>query len=417
LINKAGRGGFPFSEGDDWKRRRKVLAETLLLTQNAKEYVPVVVPCANRLVDALQASIQKDHRLDKAHDIKKWMGLFAFEAVMKVVVGVDFPALAMPPPRDAVGFLQAVERMFDKTTTVENLPFLMKINAKPFRQLKAYWNEMYRYTSETLQPALEYYQQHGKLPEDCNGTVLPKLIEEHEAGNLSLEEVKLTGTVAISAAVDTTAQTFEYLLYNLGRNPDVQEKIRQEVVAICGDAAKTPTMELTIAQYEQLKYLAASVRESMRLTPTIGVHARTQNQSLDLGDFTVEEGDLVLINYLEMSHDPSIYPEPHLFLPERFLKGGAEPTVAGCPLHQEKETAIQNNKAKVNVPQAAIPFGHGGRKCIGKGFAELDLHLALAALLRHFRIEYDGPDVVQVEKTLLRPKEPIIPHFKFIPLA
>ena len=45
----------------------------------------------------------------------------------------------------------------------------------------------------------------------------------------------------------------------------------------------------------------------------------------------------------------------------------------------------------------------------------MDIHLATMAVLRRYRIEYDGPPLRQREESLLRPAEPLSPHFKFVP--
>lgn len=141
-----------------------------------------------------------------------------------------------------------------------------------------------------------------------------------------------------------------------------------------------------------------------------------------MGEYTIPipKGNLVPNNYLEMTKNPDIYPEPEKFLPERFLKGDVVPetkaAASGCPFATGRAKAIEEGKAVVNEPFAAIPFGHGARKCVGKAFAELDMHLAVAALLRRYRVVYNGPDVKQIEQQQLRPAaEPMSPHFEFFP--
>jgi cytochrome P450 len=326
-----------------------------------------------------------------------------------VVVGVDFPACTVPLSKEAVAFQQAIEIMFKESSVVENAPLHITFGTKRYQALKTAWELMYHYPEKTLQPVLDYYKEHGELPVETEGTVLPHLIEQYEQEELSMDEVLGIGVQAIAAAVDTTSQTTEYLLYNLARNQDVQDELLSTIPMNDGP------FDISREDYESQKYLFATLKESMRLTPTIGAHARTLVKDADLGDYLVKEGTMVLINYLAMTKDPSIFPEPHLFLPERFLKEANPATAAaashGCPF---KAQAIEDGKAVMNDPYAAIPFGHGGRKCVGAGFAAMDVHLAVMALLRKFKVEYDGPDLVQREDSLLRPVEPISPHFRFV---
>lgn len=404
--------GIPFSHGQDWKRRRKVLGITLLKAKNAKDFIPVVLPAANSFVDCMESHVDDNGRLVEDVSVRTLTGMFALEAVMKVVVGVDFPACTVPISQEAVAFQQAIEIMFKESSVVENAPVHITFGTKRYQALKTAWELMYHYPEKTLQPVLDHYKEHGELPAETEGTVLPLLIEQYEQEELSMDEVLGIGVQAIAAAVDTTSQTTEYLLYNLARNQDVQDQLLSTIPMNNGP------FDISREDYESQKYLFATLKESMRLTPTIGVHARTLVKDADLGDYLVKEGTVVLINYMAMTQDPSIFPEPHLFLPERFLKEANPATAAashktngGCPF---KAQAIEDGKAVMNDPYAAIPFGHGGRKCVGAGFAAMDVHLAIMALLRKFKVEYDGPELAQREDSLLRPVEPISPHFRFV---
>jgi len=424
--------GIPQSTGEDWKRRRKVLGETLLQQKNSKQYVPLIVPIANRFVDCWEAHVDPSTgrfrtNVDVPVSVRTLTGMFALDAVMKVVTGADVEACSPHPPlpAEAVSFCKSIETMFNETTEVQKfLPYHLNFpnHSKSMRRLEEAWKEMYRFCSKFLTPIVDEYQQAGNVvPDRVKGTVLPKLFEEHEAGTLSMDEVLGVAVTAISGAVDTTGQTTEYICYNLARNPDVQEKLYQYVKAPAGGGKE---LDWSIEDYELQKYLVAVVKESMRITPTIGAHARTLVKDAELTKYGYEdvpEGTLTLINYLEMTQDSQLFPQPHLFLPERFLKAPKngktqdEDAAVGCPYHAEKTQAIEQGDAVCKSPYAAIPFGHGARKCVGKAFAEMDMHLAIAALLRRFKIEYDGPDLRQQERNLLRPVESLTPHFRFIP--
>merc|ERR1719244_2023902 len=63
-------------------------------------------------------------------------------------------------------------------------------------------------------------------------------------------------------------------------------------------------------------------------------------------------------------HDPSIWPEPETFRPERFFK--EESSIQAC---------------------AWLPFGGGPRQCIGERFAMVEMKIAMTKLLSKFSIE------------------------------
>ena len=65
-------------------------------------------------------------------------------------------------------------------------------------------------------------------------------------------------------------------------------------------------------------------------------------------------------------HDPSIYPEPDVFKPERFLN---------------LDGSLRDDPLLVSV------FGHGRRICPGRHFVDATLFIYVASLLSVFRIE------------------------------
>jgi cytochrome P450 len=72
----------PVAGGEDWRRRRKVLGETLLSSKSAKKYLPVVVPVANNFVACLEGHLNVDGRLVEPTSFRELANLFALEAVM-----------------------------------------------------------------------------------------------------------------------------------------------------------------------------------------------------------------------------------------------------------------------------------------------------------------------------------------------
>lgn len=87
------------------------------------------------------------------------------------------------------------------------------------------------------------------------------------------------------------------------------------------------------------------------------------------------------------------------FIPERWLKENNDPQ---CPHVMDSH------------PFAYLPFGFGPRICIGKRFAELEIEVLVARLMREFRVEWNHPDL-KFKSTLVNiPDGPL--KFKFIDL-
>lgn len=73
---------------------------------------------------------------------------------------------------------------------------------------------------------------------------------------------------------------------------------------------------------------------------------------------------MAVIPAYSIHHDPSIYPDPEKFDPERF-----------------SATAKQSRD-----PYTYMPFGHGPHNCIGMRFAMMEMKLVLARILKKYRL-------------------------------
>jgi cytochrome P450 len=116
-------------------------------------------------------------------------------------------------------------------------------------------------------------------------------------------------------------------------------------------------------------YLGALVKEVLRIRPPLPVAAgRRLREPFAIGAHTVPAETPILIDSWGLHHDPERYPQPERFLPERFLDGAPE-------------------------PYTWLPFGGGAHRCIGSGLAELEIKVALAAMLRRVEIAPAEPEL------------------------
>lgn len=88
------------------------------------------------------------------------------------------------------------------------------------------------------------------------------------------------------------------------------------------------------------------ITETMRKYPPVPVLNRICTKELDLPTINihVSEGTLITIPVFGLHRDPSLYPYPDKFDPERF----------------------NADKIAARHPYAYLPFGEGPRVCIGK---------------------------------------------------
>lgn len=194
-------------------------------------------------------------------------------------------------------------------------------------------------------------------------SLLRHLLEVHQ-GSKTMEPLNPQYIAAevldnINAAEATVAVTATYLIWRLTENPQWQQKIRKELRAL-------PVQQdgsLSFAHVnDQAPSLDACLREVLRLHPASSGRAEriVPKGGCTFSGVFVPEDTVVTTCILALHRDESIFPEPGRFIPERWLNGD--------------ETSFRRLDSQL------ISFGIGGRICLGKSLAIMEIKVLIANL-------------------------------------
>ncbi|RWS16345.1 thromboxane A synthase-like protein, partial [Dinothrombium tinctorium] len=187
--------------------------------------------------------------------------------------------------------------------------------------------------------------------------------------------------IIILAGYETTANGLTYLIYMLAKHPNIQEKLRDEI----------------LREGHNTQYLEMVWMETLRLYPPVTLFVtREANQDSIVDDYYIEKGTIVQVPVWHIHHRSDIWEDPFTFDPQRFSA--------------EKRKQIH--------PAAYLPFGLGSRVCIGVQMANLEVRTLISKLLRKFRIEQceQSPDhlVLKCPTVIINPATPV--YIKFVPI-
>nr|ULR85603.1 cytochrome P450 [Spodoptera frugiperda] len=170
------------------------------------------------------------------------------------------------------------------------------------------------------------------------------------------------------AGFESVSSSMSFLLHELALNPDVQERLVQEIKE--HDEKNGGKVDFTSIQ--SMKYMDMVVSEVLRLWPPFVMFDRECTRDYNLGkpndsasrEFVVRKGVELWIPTYAIHRDPQYFPDPDKFDPERFS---------------------DENKHKIK-PFTYTPFGTGPRNCIGSRFALCELKVMAYQLLRHVEL-------------------------------
>eukprot|EP00986_Skeletonema_menzelii_P009297 scaffold4187_cov135-Skeletonema_menzelii.AAC.3 len=183
---------------------------------------------------------------------------------------------------------------------------------------------------------------------------------DDEGNKLTREEVIHNAMILIFAGSETSSSTLTCVSLLLGLHPNVWRKVKaeqEELVAELGGDFTRETLEKSV-------YLESVIKETLRIQPLVTGEARLVANTVVVDGKQIPKNWYAMFN-VKQTHwnDPSTFKEDgsHMdirkgFEPERWL----------------------DEKTK---PSEWMPFGEGGRRCIGErlGMAEMKVFLGMMA--------------------------------------
>ncbi len=293
--------------------------------------------------------------------------VISLDVIMRLVFGVEEEA-----------FMQEGREAFEA----------IRHNAHPlivfFPELQKPWFPLWRRYTQSRDKVYDWMNRYltvrrARTTESMD--VLEMLLSAcDEQGNpYSDEFIRYELNAVLTAGHETTGVALGWALYELGRHPEVLSKLRSELRTVGPDP--DPGMLLT------LPYLDAVCKETIRLHPILSECARVPIEPVEILGRTIPAGQALVISIVGIHHDPTVYPEPDRFLPERFL---------------EKTYNIFE----------FMPFGGGHRRCLGAGLAEYTMRITLAEVVAQWEFEPASVDYDTRLNVAMGPKYGIPLHIK-----
>ncbi len=354
--------GLLTAEGESWFWQRR-LAQPMFHQKRIDNYGSIMIEYTHRMLQTW--------RDGETHDIHADMMRLTLQIVMKCIFNADVDT----------GEAKVIANALDVA---------MNWFESKRRQNFLVWEwfprpENIKYHQAIAQMDEAIYQLIGSRRQQTEQTedLLSMLIEarDEETGR-QMDDKLLRDEVAtlMLAGHETTANALSWTLMLLAQYPEVRQKLEAELKQVL--QGRLPTVE----DIGKLHYTSQVVKESMRLYPPVAIFGREAARDCTIGDYDIPQGTVVTISQWVMHRHPRYFENPGVFQPERWTEAF------------EKE-----------LPRGVyIPFGDGPRVCIGKGFAQMEAVLLLAAIAQRFELDLEpGFAIVPQPSITLRPEQGI----------
>ncbi|MDT5014884.1 MAG: cytochrome family, partial [Mycobacterium sp.] len=188
-------------------------------------------------------------------------------------------------------------------------------------------------------------------------------------GGMGDKELRDQLITLLVAGHDTTATGLSWAMERLTRHPDVLAKA---VAAADASAAGGPAGD---------EYLDAICKEILRIRPVVPDVGRILKEPVEVAGYLLPAGVMVVPSITLVHRRDDVYPNPDRFDPDRMVGAALSPTTW-------------------------LPFGGGNRRCLGAGFATVEMRVVLREILRRVQLSTttEPAEKTKLKHVILMPK-------------
>ncbi|GAA3463548.1 hypothetical protein GCM10018963_55610 [Saccharothrix longispora] len=247
-------------------------------------------------------------------------------------------------------------------------------------------NRRFARACAALEEAIGGAIRHYRRAEEERDDLLSRIIAGDPASGRRPDDREVRDQVMsiLAAGVETTATLLTWTFHLLARNPEAERRLWVEVDAVL---AGRPASFDDLAR---LPYAKRVLTEVLRLYPPTWMLSRVTVADTTIAGTTLPRGADVVISPYALQRDPTVFPDPDTFDPDRWLP--------------ERVTGRQK--------QAFLAFGAGRRRCMGELFGMAEATIALATISGTWNLRPARPGPLRpVPRFLLVPAaQPMLPH-------
>ncbi|TFK79504.1 cytochrome P450 [Polyporus arcularius HHB13444] len=379
--------GLGWVEGEAEHKRMKHLVSPSLSHENVKAPAPFEYQADRcQVIDELTSHIQTQTN-DLPINMVDWMARATLNVIGRVAFLYDFEAGNSTEAQRIIHSRRTGASSALSAAAFFTLMLLRRfpvLNALPIKAIQS--QGLAKIAVQQTGVARELVRRNQSHVSETEAVprkdLLTRLLVAHSSGQLSRDELYEQISTFIISGHETTTQTLAFTIYELSRHPDVQRRLREELAQY----ASEPTYDDFASG---MPYLEAVLRETLRLYPALPYMERvaTKADTIPLGrpvkltdnetlsQLRISPGQVVLIPIIAIHRMDSIWKDPDVFRPERWLE----------PLPPSED--LCNGWANL------LAFSDGPRKCIGLRLATFQYKVILSYMVKRFAFSDANMDI------------------------
>ncbi|CAD6235173.1 GSCOCT00007844001.2-RA-CDS [Cotesia congregata] len=342
----------------EWKYIRTKLSPTFT-SGKLKQLFHLMVETSDNMKNYLDKKFADDKNKIQSIEVKDTSTMYTTDIVASLAFGISTNSFDQPTP-------EFYKRSREQQNF--NIGFAIRIfSAFFFPSLSRLFNNSFfgkntDYFREVFWTSMNAREKSKTERGDVMDSLL-KLKNEKQDAQFRFEGDSLVAQSAIFfiAGLESSSVTISFALYELARRPDLQNRVRTEIIDNLNKFGG-----LTYDSIQNMKYLMQVINETLRLYPPAPIIDRvaTEDYKIPDTDIIIEKGTAIYIPLPGVHRNPKFHPDPEKFDPDRFS--------------EERKNDIESC--------TFLPFGEGPRICIAFRVGMLQTAVGLIRILQGYEV-------------------------------
>ncbi|HEY3487589.1 MAG TPA: cytochrome P450 [Gammaproteobacteria bacterium] len=333
--------GIIVSDGDFWKQQRRMV-QPAFHRDMLKSLTSTIQTVSRKLLLQWKQLAEKE----QSFDLNRATSEFGLEVMLRCLFSDDLDVMIDESGGNNPFAIFTDEHERDLTLAVK------------FRAL-----------TRLIQKTIQRRREENMQPPDMLGALMTATdLQGKPMPDKALIDELMT---LIVAGHETSAITLSWMWYLLSQNPDVENRLLQEVDAL-------DHLSPEFADQEKLGYCKQVMYETLRLYPPVWLFSRRALEDDAVGAYRIPAGSDLFISPYFLHRREDLWPDCERFDPERF---------AAAETQKHHRTSF-------------IPFSAGPRKCIGDVLSILEVQIHMGTIARQLVLRYVPDRPIELEPAI-----------------
>ncbi|XP_065857629.1 iridoid oxidase-like [Euphorbia lathyris] len=364
-----------------WRILRRLVTSGLMTNKQIQETACVRRKCIDDMIQFIQEDSAAAQCRGESGEVEfsKYVFIMTFNIVGNLVFSRDLVNSQSEEGNDFFHAMDKVTELGGKPNLADFFPFLRRFD--PQRIKKNMEEHLGRTMSIIKKFVMERIEDRKLMKQRDNKDLLDTLLEYNESDDarkghemISTHNMLIIIMEMFFGGTETTSSTTEWVMTELFRNPESMRRVKEELNRVVGLKRNVEESDI-----DQLPYLQAVIKESMRLHPALPLLVpRNALEDTNFMGYVIPKDTQVFVNTWAIGRDSEVWEDPLSFKPERFLGSNVQ--------------YMRGQNFEL------LPFGSGRRICVGYPLAHQIIHLTVASLIHYFDWEIDSNSTMDMNE-------------------